>query len=70
MKNELIISQTGIERRNMHDDEVIRIITETIKLTKMYDKDCIKSHKMALRNIRKFLTDNFNIKETNDNKIM
>ena len=42
---------------------VKEVISETIKLTKMYDKDCIKSHKMALNNVRKFLKTNFDIKD-------
>ena len=51
-----------------HDNDahvklVKEVISEAIKLTRQYDKQCIKSHKMALRNIRKFLIDNFSIKE-------
>ena len=45
---------------------VKEVIEEAIKLTKMYDKDCIKSHKMALRNVRQFLTNNFDIKKYNN----
>ena len=44
-----------------HVNLVKEVILEACKLTKMYDKDCIKSHKMALRNIRKFLQENFDV---------
>ena len=59
-KDGIELSYTG---NDSHQVLVREVISEAIKLTKMYDKDCIKSHKMALRNVRKFLKDNFNIGE-------
>jgi len=60
-------NKDGIELSYIGNDShqvlVREVISEAIKLTKMYDKDCIKSHKMALRNVRKFLKDNFDIGE-------
>ena len=46
---------------DVHANLVKEVILEACKLTKMYDKDCIKSHKMALRNVRKFLKENFGL---------
>ena len=60
-------NKDGIELSyERHEDDahvnlVKEVILEACKLTKMYDKNCIKSHKMALRNVRKFLEDNFNV---------
>tara|TARA_R110002073_G_scaffold256580_2_gene419119 strand:- start:861 stop:1334 length:474 start_codon:yes stop_codon:yes gene_type:complete len=55
---------TSALREKLYKPSLIEeVISEACKLTKMYDKDCIKSHKMALRNVRKFLKDNFNIGE-------
>ena len=45
---------------------VREVIGETIKLTRLYDKDCIKSHKIALNNIRKSLKENFDIKDNDE----
>ena len=59
-KDGIELSYTG---NDSHQVLVREVISEACKLTKMYDKDCIKSHKMALRNVRKFLKDNFNIGE-------
>jgi hypothetical protein len=60
-------NKDGIElsytSNDSHQVLVREVILEACKLTKMYDKDCIKSHKMALRNVRKFLKDNFDIGE-------
>ena len=60
-------NEDGIElsyeghKNDVHANLVKEVILEACKLTKMYDKDCIKSHKMALRNVRKFLQENFNV---------
>ena len=60
-------NKSGIELSYMGNDvhaQLIKeVISEAIKLTRMYDKDCIKSHKMALRNVRKFLTENFDMED-------
>tara|TARA_Y100000593_G_C4287980_1_gene326605 strand:- start:671 stop:892 length:222 start_codon:yes stop_codon:yes gene_type:complete len=68
-KDGIELSYDGHEN-DVHVKLVKEVIKEAIKLTRQYDKQCIKSHKMALRNIRKFLIDNFSIKEQNDNKEM
>ena len=64
-KNEdgIELSYTG---NDSHQVLVKEVISEACKLTKMYDKNCIKSHKMALRNVRTFLKENFDIKEVNN----
>ena len=59
-KDGIELSYEGHEN-DTHVNLVKEVISEACKLTKMYDKDCIKSHKMALRNVRKFLEDNFNV---------
>tara|TARA_Y100000593_G_scaffold81353_1_gene152198 strand:+ start:885 stop:1118 length:234 start_codon:yes stop_codon:yes gene_type:complete len=47
---------------------VKEVVSEAIKLTKMYDKNCMTSHKMALKNVRKFLKENFDIKNEIQNR--
>ena len=59
-KDGIELSYEG-HKDDVHVNLVKEIISEACKLTKMYDKNCIKSHKMALRNVRKFLEDNFNV---------
>ena len=59
-KDGMELSYEG-HKDDVHTNLVKEIILEACKLTKMYDKNCIKSHKMALRNVRKFLEDNFNV---------
>ena len=59
-KDGIELSYDGHEN-DVHVNLVKEVISEAIKLTRQYDKQCIKSHKMALRNVRKFLTDNFSI---------
>ena len=48
---------------DVHVNLVKEVISEAIKLTRQYDKQCIKSHKMALRNVRKCLQENYYIKK-------
>ena len=62
-KDGVELSYTG---NTWHEVLVKEVISEACKLTKMYDKNCIKSHKMALRNVRTFLKENFDIKEVNN----
>ena len=59
-KDGIELNHTG---NDYHTELVREVILKACKLTKMYDKDCIMSHKMALRNVRKFLTENFDMEE-------
>ena len=59
-KDGIELSYEG-HKNDVHANLVKEVISEACKLTKMYDENCIKSHKMALRNVRKFLEDNFNV---------
>jgi hypothetical protein len=63
-KDGIELSYAGHEN-DTHVNLVKEVISEACKLTKMYDKNCIKSHKMALKNVRTFLKENFDIEVNN-----
>jgi len=62
-KEGIELSFTGNDSTSVLVREVIR---EALKILNMYDRNCKISTGMAIGNVRKFLTTNFNI--TDDDK--
>ena len=63
-KSGIELSYTGNDAHQVLDREVV---SEAIKMLNMYDRNCMTSMKMAMNNTRKFLKENFNITQENEN---
>ena len=57
-KDGIELSYTG---NDSHQVLVREVVSEAIKMLNMYDRNCMTSMKMAMKNTTKFLKENFNI---------
>jgi len=65
-------NKDGIELNYTGDDAhqvlVREVVGEAIKILTMYDRNCKISMNMAMGNCKKFLKENFNLKEKQNDK--
>ena len=59
-KDGISLNYTG---KDTHSELVKEVVREAVKILGMYDRSCKISMGMAMSNTRKFLRENFNLKE-------